>query len=271
LLPRPASSLPGWINVWGVLAFFLASLALLMASLTLPRWLAISLAGLGLLLSLAGVVASREEWRIKDSVWLALGGCFSGVLLLLAALTPSWLNVRWGMDFDVPEPDRNQQVMVSRDNKTDVKELTGGDRVDAETNAIRQGDLLIRVESAVVDRVTEKGPPALLITLHIANVGPLHTIAYHGQAGGEHRAVVRDSRGKELQRRDLGTQARKAGQLATATILPNHEVKDLVAVEAPWTGTVHIELDLPAAAWGREGVCKFTIPRSFIVHKGRKK
>jgi hypothetical protein len=268
---RPTSSLPGWINVWGAIAFFLASVALLSASLSLPRWLAMSLAGLGLLLSLAGVLGSREEWRIKDSVWLTLGGSFSGVLLLLAAFAPSWLNVRWCMDFDVPEPDRNQQIMVSRDNKTDVKELTGGDRVDAETHAIRQGDLLIRVESAVVDRPTAKDPPTLFITLHIANIGPLHPITYHGQAVGERRAVVRDSRGKELPRRDLGAQAHKAGQLTTASILPNHDVKDVLAVEPPWSGTEHVELDLPAAAWGREGVCKFTIARNFIVQKTRGK
>jgi hypothetical protein len=247
------------------------ALAMLLAAFALPRFLTLCFAGIGFLLALAGAVAPREEWKVKDKVWLGLGGGGSGVLLLLALFRPSWVNDRWGMDFAVPEPDRNKQMMVSRDNHSEVKELRGDDRVDAQTHAIRQGDMLIRVESAMVDRVPGQDQPVLLIALHIANVGQLHLITYHGQASGEHPAVLRDSRGKELQRRDLGDQAKKAGQIGTVSILPIHEAKDLVAAEAPWSGTAHIELDLPAAAWGREGVCKFTIPATFILHKNRSK
>jgi hypothetical protein len=244
---------------------------MLLAALTLPRFLTIFFAGLGFLLALAGAVAPREEWKNKDMVWLGLGGVGSGMLLLLALFRPDWVNDRWGMYVAVPEPDRNKQIMVSRDNQTEVKELRGDDRVDAQIHAIRQGDMLIRVESAVVDRVPGQDQPVLLIALHIANVGQLHLITYHGQASGEHAAVLRDSRGKELPRRDLGDQAQKAGQIGTVSILPIHEVKDLVSAEVPWSGTAHVEVDLPAAAWGREGVCKFTILATFILHKNRSK
>lgn len=273
--PEPSapssSALPGWINAWGAIAFTLTALALLLAAFTLPRWLTISFAALGLLLGLAGILAQREQWRIKDGLWLALGGGGSGLLLLAALFRPGWVNDRWGMDFVVPEPDRNTQMMVSRDNQSEIKELKGGERVDARTHAIRQGDVFVRVESAVVERVQEKDPPVLLITLHIANVGPLRNIPYHGQAGGETHAVVRDSRGKELQRRDLGERAKKAGQVGAVTILPTHEIKDALAVEAPWSGTAEVEVDLPASAWGNEGVCKFTLPEAFIVRKNRGK
>src|SRR6185437_4444365 len=161
--PEPSapaqSALPGWINAWGVAAFSLTALGLLLAAFALPRFLTISLASLGLVVGLAGVVATWDNWQIKDGIWLALGGGGNGVLLLLALFGPSWLNNRWGRDFVVPEADLNVQMMVSRDNTSDVKELAGGDRVDAEINAIRQGDFLIRVESAVVDRVLDKGQP----------------------------------------------------------------------------------------------------------------
>src|SRR5262249_52075236 len=201
--PPPASSsssspsLPEWINVWGVLAFSLTSLAMLLAAFTLPRFLTISLAGIAFLLGLAGAVAPRQERKVKDCVWLGLGGGGSGILLLLALFRPDWLNDRWGMDFAVPEPDRNKQMMVSRDKQSEVKELRGNDRVDAQTHALRQGDMFVRVESAVVERVTGQDQPVLLIALHIANVGQLHLLTYHGQASGEHPAVLRDSRGKE--------------------------------------------------------------------------
>jgi hypothetical protein len=161
--------------------------------------------------------------------------------------------------------------MVSRDNRDEGKELSGGDRVDAQTHAIRQGDLLIRVDSAVVERVPGQDQPVLLVALYVANVGPLHDVIYYGQARVEHPAIVRDSRGKEVPRRDLGERAKKAGQVGKVRILPLHDVTDLLAVEAPWSGTAHVEVDLPAAAWGREGVCKFTIPAPFIVRKNRGK
>jgi hypothetical protein len=270
--PSPATSaLPGWINAWGVAAFVLTALALLFAAFALPRFLTLSLTGLGLLAALAGVVAAWDNWQIKDGIWLTVAGGGSGLLLLLALFAPDWLNDRWGRDFVVPEPDLNEQMMVSRDNNADVKKLDGGDRVNAETYAIRQGDIVVRVESARVDRMPGQDQPVLLIALHIANVGYLHNVTYRGQASGEQRVLVRDSRGTELQRRDLGDRAKKAGQAGTVSVLPTHETKDLLVVEAPWAGTAHVDVDLPAAAWGRQGVCKFTLPATFIVRRNRSK
>lgn len=230
------------------------------------RHLSLSVAGLGLLVGLAGAVIPRDEWKSKDAIWLALGGGGCGLLLLVGLFWPGWLSDRWAMEFVVPEPDYNKPFMVPRAGNAEGKELRSEDRVDAATHAIRQGDLLIRIESAEVKRLTKNDPPVLLIALHIENIGQLHIVTYHGQGGGEQRAVVRDSRGKELQRRDLGAQAQKLGQINySASLLPNHhETKDLLAVEAPWNGTAHVEVDLPSAAWEREGVCKFTIPSTFL-------
>lgn len=265
--PPEPSSLPPWINPWGVFAFFLAAVAMLLAAFALPRWLSLSFAALGLLLGLVGAVVPREEWKIKDAIWLALGGGGCALLVFLGLLRPAWLNDRWARDFVVPEPDANQQMEVSWNNETEIKELHGDDRVDAATHAIRQGGLLIRVDSVEEKRLTKNDPPVLLITLHIENVGQLHIVTYHGQGGDGPKAVARDSRGKELQRRDLGSEAKTLGQCKTVTVLPTHEVKDIIAVEAPWSGTAHVELDLPSAAWGREGVCKFTIPTHFSRRK----
>lgn len=247
------------------------ALAMLLAAFALPRGLTIGLAALGLLIGLAGAVMPRSQWHLKDGIWLLLGGGGSGLILLAALVRPGWLNERWGMDFTVPEPDRNTQMMVSRDNPAEGKELHGEDRVDARTHAIRQGDLLIRIDSAAIERSPVKGAPVLLINLTLANAGQLHDVTYHGQASGDHPAQVRDSRGKELSRRDLGGQAKKMGQVGKVVILPNHEIKDVLAVETPWSGTSAVEVDLPSAAWGREGVCRFTLPANFIVSKDRGK
>jgi hypothetical protein len=122
-----------------------------------------------------------------------------------------------------------------------------------------------------VDRLPDKDQPALFITLHIGNTGPLYDFLYHGQMDGEFVPVLRDSRGKELQRHSLGNQAHKSGQIGTVSVLPLHDVRDVLVFEAPWQGTDHIELEMPATAWGRAGVCKFRIPSAMVLHKGRTK
>lgn len=262
--PPPSTELPGWINVWGVFAFCFAALALLLAAFSLPRSLSLSLAGIGLLLGIIGAVLPRQEWKAKDALWLALAGGICALLLLVGLLKPGWINDRWIMDFEVPQPDYNKQFVVPRQGNAEGKELSSGERVDAATHAIRQGDILIRIESAEVKRLTGDDLPVLLLTLHIQNIGQLHIIDYHGQGNGPYAAIVRDSRGKELPRRDLKLQAKSLKQIQAASLLPNHDIKDVVAVEAPWNGTSHVDVDLPAAAWGREGACQFTIPSSFL-------
>jgi hypothetical protein len=269
LPPPSSSSVPEWINAWGALVFFFAAVALVLATLSLPRSLSGTCAGVGLLLGLAGVAARREERKVRDLVWLVLGGGGCGVLLLVVLLRPGWLNDLWVMDFEVPEPDRNKQILVSRNNDAEIKELHDGERADAAAQAIRHGDVLVRIESATVERLAEADRPVLLVKLHVGNVGQLHLRTYRGQAGGEQPATARDSLGQELPRRELGAQAARLGQAGTVSLLPEHDVEDLVAVEAPWPGTAHVELDVPAAAWGGEGVCKFTIPNAFLVQTKR--
>jgi hypothetical protein len=269
---QPLGARSSWVNPWGGFAFVLAAVALLFAALAWPRYVVLPITGLGLLVSLAGVMAARESWTLQDGLWLSLGGGANLLFLLLSVVLPSWLNSRWGRDFDVPETDRNQQVLVSRDGKPAGKDLTGNDWVEADKNAIQQGsDVLIRLENVVVDRPPGKDQPALLITLHLGNVGPLRDFTYHGQKDGEFVPLLRDSRGKELQRQILGDQAQKAGQLGAVSVLPFHTVNDVLVFEPPWTGTDHLELEMPAAAWGRAGVCKFKVPSAMIRHKGRTK
>jgi hypothetical protein len=247
------------------MAFFLAALALVLGALSLPRSLSLGCAGVGLLVALAGMAARTERGRMRDRVWLSLGAGGCGLLLLVVLGRPGWLCDRWIVDFEVPEPDRNKQFLLSRDKESEIKELSGSERADAARQAVRQGDMLLRVESATVERLTEGGPPVLLVKLHVGNVGQLHLVTYCGQGGGEQPATARDSRGQELSRRDLGPQAEKLGQVPTVTVPPMNAVEDAVAFEVPWPGTAHVELDLPAAAWGCEGLCRFTIPGDFIV------
>lgn len=58
--PPSESSMPEWINAWGVFAFSLAALAMLLGAFALPRWLALGFVGLGLL-GLIGLAMPRVE------------------------------------------------------------------------------------------------------------------------------------------------------------------------------------------------------------------
>jgi hypothetical protein len=88
--PPSESSMPGWINAWGVLAFSLAALAMLLGALALPRWLALCFVGLGLLLGLIGLAMPRDEWKLKDGIWLALGGGCCGTNARQINCAPRW-------------------------------------------------------------------------------------------------------------------------------------------------------------------------------------
>lgn len=262
--PPTASPLPEWANGWGIVGFFLAALVMLFAALTFPRWLAMCFAGLGLVLGLIGLAVPPSEWKLKDGLWLALGGGGCGLLLLLGLVCPSWLSDRWAMSFVVRPTESAKPMRVSLSKAAESQELGDDERADATLYAIRHGDLLIRIERAEIQKLPNKDLPLLLIALHVENVGQLHILTYHGQGSAEHSAVVRDSRGKELPRCDLGAQAEKRGQVPMVTVLPLHATSDLIAVEAPWPGTEHVQVDMPASAWGREGVCRFTIPSKLL-------
>lgn len=267
--PMPvASSLPPWINAWGVFAFTLAALALVFAAFGLPRFLTIILTALGLLLGLVGFFMTEQDWRLKDGIWLGVGGGGNALLLLAALFWPGWLNERWGRDFVVPEPEQNQLLLVSRDNNNEVKELSESERVDAQTHALRLGGCFVRIDRAELTRAREK-QPVLVLHLHLENISPIHEISYHGQASPEHRASARDSRGHPLKPLDLDSKDKRARPVATVSLLPMHEVEDVLAVEAPWPGTANVEVDLPAAAWGKEGVARFTVPSGWIQNWNR--
>lgn len=265
--PPEPSSLPPWINAWGVFAFSCAAVAMLLAALSLPRWLSLAFAVLGVLLGLAGAVAPRDEWKIKDALWLALGGGGCALLLFLGLLRPAWLNDRWGRNFVVNEEERNKPILVKKDTNAEVKELDNAERADAATYGIRYGDVVVRIDKVGIERLPSKAESVLVFALHISNASPLKTITYHGQGGEQYHATVRDSSGKVLQRCDLGTKAQERGQLRESSVLPLHEIDDLIAVEMPSAEAGQLELDLPASAWGKEGVCQFTIPGTILPRR----
>jgi len=273
-VPAPASSwtaIPAWVNVWGVAGFFLGSLSLLLASADYLRYLTIPLASVAVFVIVLGCLVGMGEHRLEDMAWLSLGGMVSAGVLGVALLQPRWLNSGWDMNAAVPQADPNQQLLVSPDNRVVKKSLTESDWVDAGSGSIRMGDLHVRIENIKVDvPVQTTGTAAspasrrLLITITLANTGHVRTFSYAGQWTGKNMPALRDNQGRFYLLRE-GTGKAHVGQIVRAVLRPVTHMEDVLAFDLPGPDIEYLELEIPAAAWMGQGMCRFRIPRAMIV------
>src|SRR3954471_10893799 len=178
---------------WGALAFALAVFALLVASLTLQRSLTIALAGLGVIAAALGLPGLSSR---RDRPWLLVGGFLGGAVVLLGSFAPWVLNTYWAMDLPVPEPDPHPLVVTPR---TDVRAkgspLSPDTWADADTEAIRQDDLLIWVHSVVAGRLPDKAAkPYLLVNFKLSQLRTDREIAVSSLTGTQ-SPVLTDASG----------------------------------------------------------------------------
>lgn len=260
-LPTPA--IPGWINLWGFAGFFMTSVALVLATSGLLRWLSIPLAIVGLLLGLAGIALTPRK-KPKDIVWLGLTATMAITFLLVAFVWPYHLNRFWGMDQNVPAVDPSTQFLASRNNQVPRgRELDGQAWVEADKDAVRQGDVHVRVEDVKVELDSSKDTPIpknSLITLRFSNLGQLHRYTYRSPTLSGRPPTLRDNRGKAYALRN----ASSAAPLARA-LKPLASLYDRWSCEPVDAGIDYLELEVPASAWAGKGSCKFRIPRSMIA------
>jgi hypothetical protein len=275
--------LPDWVNAWGLAAFGLGVLALLLASPYLlgVRLLTISLSVCGVVVLLLGLWSDRNNPR-KGRISLALGGLLSGAVLFFAAFVPGIINSRWTRDFSVPTSDPNSLVVVRRDYPRDEgKSLSAEDWVDAVREAIRQDEVYVRVESVQVDRLADNGENKyVLVFLRLGNSGHERSVRFAGFSRDQHKPILTDNEGKQYP--FLEQRPRKLAQGAGKVVF---EASPLRERELPATGFLdqllvfegapvkmeEMHLELPASAWGRTGVCRFRCPGLFKVERNKGK
>lgn len=265
--------MPAWINPWGLVAFLLAALALLLASIIGLRSLTILLAALGLVVVLVGIPLSWPRRQTRDRVWLTLGGSVSGAVLGVALFASGLLNPFWAIDFPVPRnQDPNRMVVVPRDVLQDPgKPYTAGDWVDAETEAIRQYDMIVRVDSVKTGPLPDKEDRFYLqIHLRLANSGHTENIPIECFGVDKHPPALHDDSGRLYPFLDQRPRRLAAGVIVfeppsqeVATLLPPRYLDYLLVFELPSSGFEALKLELPASAWGRQGVCRFRIAKPF--------
>jgi hypothetical protein len=286
VLPRPApsdaedeedSTFPDWLSPWSLAAFGFGVVALLLASLLGVRILTIGLSGGGIVMAVLGFWTNLQKGPARDRVTLALGGTISGGVLILALFVPGVINSRWARDFSVPAGDPNKLVQVPRDQpRLEGKPLSPDDWVDAVQDAIRQDDVFIRLESVQIDQLADKGENKYLqVHLRLGNSGHERTIVVTGFSPDKDQPVLTDESGKpypfleqRLRKRPRGGRGPLVFDLTgpqEKEVAATGYLDVLLVFEAPAATVAALNLEVPAAAWGRTGVCKFRFPESFKV------
>lgn len=251
---------------WGALAFALAVLALLAASVIGVRSLTIALAALGVIAAVVGLPGFSLR---SDRRWLIVGGLLGSGVVLLALFAPGVLNSFWAMDIPVPETDPNPLVVTPRDQpRGKGKPLAANTWADTDKEAIRQDDLLIWVDSVVAGRLPEKpATPYLIIDLKLSQIRTEREITV-APLTGKNLPVLTDAAGR------AAALIEQRPRQAYLTVFEPTLIDQLLIFEVPAAilqlpaaegdfGELQADLkfEVPAAAWGRQGVCRFRITR----------
>jgi hypothetical protein len=269
-----------WINPWGAAALGAATLALLQASLVGIWTLTLALAVLGLVLVGLGIrdTQQQQERRRADRAWFAATGSLCAIILLVALVMPGLINHWWAIDASVPRSDANRLVAVNRDNPLDAgRELSADDWVDATTEAIRQDDVFVRVESVKLGTLSGKDGTYLQVHLRVGNCKNERTIAVEGFGANKQRPLVTDEAGRSYDfveqrpgRPAKGGAVFSASTPAAATLGGADRKEYLLLFSSPVSRFEAVKLAVPASAWNRKGVCKLRISRAFDVAPIRK-
>jgi putative heme-binding domain-containing protein len=246
---------------WGPVAFALAVFGLLAASLGGDLRLSNALALLGLVVVGAGVAFTWRKRQLRDSVWLGVGGVMSGLVLNLIVFAPGLLNNNRVMDVAIPEGDPNRLVSVALDEPMGQgRQLAADEGVDAAKEGIRQDDLFVRLDSVSAGRLPERGPATyLLINFRLTQIRREGTNSFQGFADEKRRPVLTDNLGRSYA--FLSHRPRKP--FTTKFDMPL-EIDHVLAFTLPTADFESLKigslnLEVPAAAWGRQGTCRFHI------------
>jgi hypothetical protein len=144
--------------------------------------------------------------------------------------------------------------------------------IDASKHSVQQGDLRVRVLSAVVkpafDPVGPKAPPRYLhIALRLTNVGSGRDITHRGwaprEAGYSKVAVLHDNNGMAY--KAMPTAPNTSGGLRrTSSLEASDPVEQTLVFEPPPESVAFLRLELPAAAAGGAGVLRLQIPKKMM-------
>jgi uncharacterized ParB-like nuclease family protein len=278
-LPQPpvvarAPSRASRLGLLGPAAFCLGSAALVLGSLPPLDVLTVPLSGAGALLGLLGISFAQASGR--GMLMSVVGSLVSVPVLVLALFWPTVLNPTHMGTAAAAGPDAGQllAIPIGKEEGRPIGDAQDPEWVDASKETVQQGDLRVRVLSAVVKTpdFKELGPGraarerCLLIAVRVYNIGAARRVEYvsWGETAGDalpSRPDLRDNTGKAYPLRDFGAGATLAGHVRRAGVKPASFVNDVLAFEPVPSNVEYLRLELPAAACGGTGKLRLQIPR----------
>jgi hypothetical protein len=272
-LPRPRR-----LDPFGLAALLSDGAALLGAGVTSLCGFVVPLAIVGLLLGLVGSFRALGQGSFR-LLFAAAGVLVGGLVLFTALLLPSLLGPVYltSRAREAQDP-RAIQVIPLSGNRGN-----SGPRdpewVDASQAALQQGRLYVQVLSVSVRAVkpksdpTRKLPPVEYLFLRLRTqqaeeasaFGTVRTQAL-GPRSEKARPTLRDSTGKVCQLRDVQEMA-VAETDRRSSVFPVVFEEVVFVFDAPPANLASLRLELPAEAWGGEGVFRFTILGPMVRHE----
>jgi hypothetical protein len=263
-------SAPSNINPLGAVGLILATFGLLSATLLGNRGLTYTMLGLGITAVILGFALAAVFRKTGNLGWLVIGGMVNAAVLSVVLFAPGLLNRYWAMDAAPPQPDLHQMTAFSGEPDDIGRVLAPADVVDA-TNSIAQDGVSLRIVAAATGEVAGKGTKRfLLVWIRVSCIGYQRPITFEGFGSDKHRPTLKGAAGESYAFVEQRARKLPAGGVVFLTaaphpvdIQPTRCLDFQLVFEAPPADFSPLTLQLPASAWGRNGVCKYRIDRLF--------
>jgi hypothetical protein len=262
-LPKRTSSLGVASLVLGIVAFLLCWIPFI-GILTIP------IAALGALFGGIGFVVALVR-RGSGIGYPIAGGVICGLALMIGVGQVGVIGAT------VSAIDEVQQRGV-RTNQEAIG-ATGPKKEWASARSpVRQGDTQVRITAVRIGPVKLKdtfsgggdtSTSYLSINLDIANLSQSKKIDYKTWQGadfsfGRDYASLRDNHGNVYKRIDFGFGSDIVGQTKADAMYPGKSISDTLVFELPIDNIQHLDLELPAANLGGDGMFRLRIPADMV-------
>jgi hypothetical protein len=271
-LPKRSSSL-------GIVSLILGIVAFIFSFIPFVGIVSALIGGIGLLLAFIGLIVALG--RSGSGIgWPIGGGVLSGVALAIALLQGAvFSSIAHTQERNQAT---NQQVVgggAMPISHSDARATTDTKEWAPAQNAVRQGDVQIRITSIEVATVKLKGnlggetsrseDAQLIIDLEVRNLSSSKKLDYCSWAGRDFGilrdfASVEDNFANSYKRIDFGLTMRPVNRAASDSVYPGKLITDELVFEVPVVNAEFLNLELPAENFGGQGMIRFRIPAPMI-------
>jgi HEAT repeat protein len=228
------------------------------------------------------IVAAAVTAEVRRSVGIAIAGLFAIPLVLLLSGAATWgVTAATGPGgFSIgngPPPIEPPPIEPPPSTGRKPPPPPETEWVDASKQAIRLGDVRVRVTEVTIDHVRGKdgggefvsSEKHLAVRVRLENLGDRRAITYDGwgtagTAASDQVPRLHDDLGAACKRVTFGAGALATGQVESASVAPGASVQDLLLFEPPADATRPLRLELPARNFGGTGQVRFAIPREMV-------